>query len=504
VACRLALRQVNLPSVITTCCATLGVFVALLVRRISGAPGSGDLRCFTVVCVTAVGYTVGALATTLPASPTVVLWCSRGQVALLTLQLWAWIRLSTRLEDGRPTRLEGAGAAIVAALAPLPLVPGAVYSDVVTDRLFAPFHVVYRAPVTTPTGDAFLAVLVVAAILVEVRFLRAWRRGARHADAFALAFAVLLLLGSNDALTSVGFDFPFMLDWGNAAPILAVAWVLTSRFIDSARALDELRGDLAGQVEARTRELSAALESLHQAEKLAAIGQFASGVAHEVNSPAAAVTSSLRFLAEPAGATAEEAREAARDALAAMERINALVRELVDAGRVAELRGTPSLSAWTEVGPAVVRTLRVHGPKLPAAVVAEVDVPGELAVRFRRDTLEQVLGVLVENAAEAFPAGRAGRLRITAAPRGGAVVVAVADDGGGMAPEVLRRAFEPFFTTKAAGRGTGLSLAVARGLVESAGGSLTLESVASRGTTASLVLPAAARAPELALAAGVP
>jgi signal transduction histidine kinase len=450
------------------------------------------MRCFTVVCVTAVGYTVGALATTLPAEPTVVLWCSRAQVALLTLQLWAWIRISTRLEDGPPGRLERAAATAVAALVPLPLLPGAVYSNVVEDRLFAPFEVIYRVPATTPSGDAFMAVLVVAAILVEARFVRAWRRGARHADVFSVAFAVLLLLGSNDALTSVGFDFPFMLDWGNTAPILAIAWALTSRFIDSARALEELRSDLAAQVEARTRELSAALESLHQAEKLAAIGQFASGVAHEVSNPAAAVTSSLRFLSEPAGASPEEAREAARDALAAMERINALVRELVDAGRVSELR-MPSASARAEVRSAVERTLRVHGPKLPTAVAAEVDVPAGLAVRFRKETLEQVLGVLVENAAEAFPAGRAGRLRITAVARGGTVHVALVDDGGGMSPEVLRRAFEPFFTTKPAGRGSGLSLAVARGLVESVGGSLTLESVLGGGTTASLVLPTAAR-----------
>jgi signal transduction histidine kinase len=103
--------------------------------------------------------------------------------------------------------------------------------------------------------------------------------------------------------------------------------------------------------------------------------------------------------------------------------------------------------------------------------------------------LEQVLQSLLANAAEALPADRPGRIAIRAERRAGGVRLTVEDDGVGMAADVLERAFEPFFTTKPAGQGSGLSLPIARGIVEVHGGALWLESTPAHGTRAVLELP---------------
>jgi len=241
-------------------------------------------------------------------------------------------------------------------------------------------------------------------------------------------------------------------------------------------------------VEARTKDLAAALDALHQGEKLAALGQFASGVAHEVNSPAAVVTTNLRYLAESRGAGAfpPDADEVLDDALAAMKRINDLVRRLVDAGRIAAVPVGVSSFALADVVLKAAGDTRLRGGERIAVTVA---VPPGVAVRARRESLEVVLASLLANAAEAIPAGRAGRIEIRVQREDGNVRITISDDGVGMGPEVLRRAFDPFFTTRPAGSGAGLGLPVARGLVEGYGGSLRLESVQGAGTTAIVELP---------------
>ena len=90
--------------------------------------------------------------------------------------------------------------------------------------------------------------------------------------------------------------------------------------------------------------------------------------------------------------------------------------------------------------------------------------------------------------------GASGKVDIRAQREGGRVLITVEDDGDGMPPEVLRRVFEPFFTTKPFGTGTGLGLAVSRGLIAGLGGDLRLESELGRGTRAVVELPEAGAA----------
>ena len=477
--------------------AGLAVGVGLISRRLAHAPGSGEQRWFSVVAFSSATYALGNLSTTLPAAPLVVVWLSRLQVAALAIHLWGWIRFSRVFLGTAPGRWERFAEHALLAAAPLAFVPRFVCEGTVVDRPFAPLGVVYRQALPTVTGDLVFAALFLAGLALAARFLRASRRGVRHAGLLAAALGALLVLSLSDALaTSFLLPLPFLLDSGFAVPVLAIAWMIASRFVESTRALEALRQELVSDVEARTRELSSALESLHQAEKLASLGQFASGVAHEVNNPAAVVSASLRFLTEeartPAVRLSAEAEEALADARTAMERITALVRKLVDAGRIAV---APAGSASAEVCASIEKVVGLQPPGVRSAVRVDGAAARDALVPLRPDALEQVVETLLRNASDAIPAGRDGRIEIQAERRDGTVRIVVSDDGAGMPPEVLRRAFDPFFTTKPEGRGTGLGLPVARGLVEGAGGAMWLESEPGRGTRAIVELPEA-RVPE--------
>jgi signal transduction histidine kinase len=474
--------------------AVLSLAAGLLTLRLAKAPGSSDQRWFALVALASATYTLCNLGTTIPASPAAVHWLSRVQVGSVVVNLWGWLRFSRGFTGGEPSALERRGSWAILALAPLPLVPGAVFSPAVVDRPYPFFDVVYRQSLTTPTGDALFALLFAIGVALEVRLVRAALRRTPHAAAIAIAFGILLALAACDALaTAFLLPLPFLLDSGFAAPVLAVAWIGTSRFIAAAKALEQRGADLRVEVEERTRELASAQESLLQAEKLAALGQFANGVAHEVNNPAAVVNSSLRFIAESAAAPGgrpldPESAAALADAAAAMERITTLVRKLVDAGRIAL---APTRAAAVSVCTAIAKVL----DRQPATVRAAIERVGEDArdvrVALRPEALEHVLETVVANAADALPEGRKGRIAIRTELRDGSVRITVADDGVGMPADVLRRAFDPFFTTKPFGRGSGLGLPVARGLVESAGGTLWLESEPGAGTRAVIELPEA-------------
>ena len=116
----------------------------------------------------------------------------------------------------------------------------------------------------------------------------------------------------------------------------------------------------------------------------------------------------------------------------------------------------------------------------------EIDV-GLPAVALGHEQLMQVILNLVMNAADAVGAG--GNVRVAASRTGNSVRLLVEDDGPGVDPRVRAQLFEPFVTTKDVGKGTGLGLAVCRGLVEAAGGSITLDTEYARGARFVVELP---------------
>ncbi len=484
----------NVAAAIAIGSAALSFGVGLVSLRISRAPGSGDQRWFSVVAFASAAYSLSNLGTTLPLAPPLVVSLSRLQVAIAAVIVWAWIRYSNAFLRRGERAWERAAGVVLLALAAFCLVPGAIFRDAVVDRPFPPLGVVYRQALTTPAGDAVMAALVGAALVLLGRFVQAALAGVPHARVVAAAFAAFVVLGAVDALATSGADLPFALDAGISAPVLAMSWVITSRFVASANELERLRRALLAEVDARTRDLALALDALHQSEKLAALGQFANGVAHEVNSPAAVVSTSLRYLADASAAARfpPDGAEVIEDALAAMKRINDLVRKLVDAGRVVAVPGGLSVVPLAVLVAKAAADARLRAGGRVTVVEA---VPPALGVRTRRESLEQVMAILVANAIEAISRDRGGRIEVGAARAGDAVRITVRDDGAGMSPEVLRRAFDPFFTTKPGGSGAGLGLPVARGIVEANGGTVWLESGPGAGTTATVELPDAVEIP---------
>ncbi len=471
--------------------AGIALYVALLARQLARAPGWQVLRHFVPVALSASGYALLNLPTSTSFfSDDVVVACSRVQLGMAALHAWAWVRYSGALAGGR-RRIDRFYGPALLALSVLGAVTPALLDGTVRVHEVPPVGV-YRTAATTLAGELTYGFVILGFVAALLRLWRAWRMGIPSAGVQLLALGVLLLLGANDALVAGGaYLAPYLGDVGLLLPAAAVGFSLTTRFVEEARVHERLRHGLEDQVAERTAELGRAQDALHRSEKLAALGQFAAGVAHEVNNPAAVVHANLAYLSEHEGeALSEEGHQALAESTQAVRRIAAIVRQLLDAGRLAaspESAGAVDLRRLGEDAMAVARARFGRRVRLTNVV------PEGLRALGHEGVLAQVLANLVANGVQAIPAHRPdGRVSISAEERGARVFLRVEDDGAGMEPEVLRRVFEPFFTTKPFGVGTGLGLAVSRGLVISLGGDLSLESTPGVGTRASIELARAA------------
>jgi len=259
--------------------------------------------------------------------------------------------------------------------------------------------------------------------------------------------------------------------------------VMTERLISEEQAL---RAKI-DEVERATDSLRKTQDRLVRSEHLASVGRLAAGLAHEVGNPIAAIIGMQDLLLEGGSSEAE-----VRDFLLRMrretERINNILRDLLDFARPASKTLAPAEPGNLSV--AVDDTVALVTPqKSMREVVLATDVPPDLPrVSLSREHLVQVLLNLVLNAAGAFGEG-GGHITIRAEQAGSSVRIAVEDDGPGVAEEVRGRIFEPFVTTKEVGKGTGLGLAVCRGLVEAAGGTITLDATHAPGARFLIDLP---------------
>jgi hypothetical protein len=216
--------------------------------------------------------------------------------------------------------------------------------------------------------------------------------------------------------------------------------------------------------------------------RLAAIGEFASSIAHEIRSPLATVGLALehfRSLDLPAS-SAKRAQLAAREA----ERIARLLEDMLLYARPLTMR-VERLSAAAllrEALPLLQGIAEEHGQQINL----EAD-PGDDLVSGDRDRLAQIWINLTRNACDAAPPGATVTWRVLHRPGRGGVEAQVHNTGDPIPPELLPRLTEPFFTTK--GSGTGLGLAIVRRMVDAHGGELQILSDAQAGTRVSVILP---------------
>jgi signal transduction histidine kinase len=276
------------------------------------------------------------------------------------------------------------------------------------------------------------------------------------------------------------------------------------------------------ELQATLAELREAGVQLVRAERLAAVGELAAGVAHEVNNPMNFATNALKTLrgyVQDVQAVATRMSEidwndrSALDAeIAELEKLKRSLEfedvadslsELVDIVTegldrthrlVADLRDLASPGDGQRADVDLVRGLQTT-----AQLAAHNFRERQVALAFRivdslppvsgdARALNQVFLNLLKNAAEALE-GRGGTVSVTGRREGGFVVIEVSDDGPGIPAADLERIFEPFYSTKSAGRGTGLGLSISRRIVEEHGGTIEARSEPGAGSTFRVALP---------------
>ena len=231
----------------------------------------------------------------------------------------------------------------------------------------------------------------------------------------------------------------------------------------------------------RERQLE---EQLRQAQRLELLGRVAAGIAHDFNNLLAVISG---YAARLSALPARDARDESGHAIsAAAERGASLVRQLL-----AFSRPQPTDSRVVDLNELV----RQFAPMLRRVIGEDVEFElrldaHRLPVEVHPVQIDQVLMNVVVNARDAMPDG--GRLTISTWKLDETAVVTVADTGLGMDATTQDRIFEPFFSTKEPGKGSGLGLSTAYGIVRHAGGSLTVSSAPHQGTTFSINVPLAA------------
>ncbi|ONG51583.1 hypothetical protein BKE38_15975 [Pseudoroseomonas deserti] len=260
--------------------------------------------------------------------------------------------------------------------------------------------------------------------------------------------------------------------------------------------LERLNQALEQRVRDEVEKREAAQARAAHAERMRALGQLASGIAHDMNNLLQSVQSGAAIIAR-APDQPDQVAAVAEALLQAADRGTAVTSRLLSFARQAELRAEPvdPASLLTQLAEMLRHSL---GRRYACQVEPCAQLPPLLADRRQ---LETALLNLAINARDAMPGG--GLISLSAAAErvagahpaglapGAYIRLGVRDDGMGMDAETLARVTEPFFTTKPAEQGTGLGLSMAKGFAEQSGGGLALESEPGEGTLVTLWLPAA-------------
>lgn len=267
-----------------------------------------------------------------------------------------------------------------------------------------------------------------------------------------------------------------------------------------AEADDEIRAfnrRLADEVQAATRDLARKNEALAQLnrllretrqelgdkERLAALGQLAAQLAHEIGTPLGSVSGHLQ-LALSGRDVPVALQERLQVATRELERVSKIVRDYLDSTRTVAPERVP-----VDVARIIDEAVGICiGAEARARIEVDKQIDAQAAEALTDPgLLRQILVNLVTNAADAV--APQGRIVVRAQLVEGGLAIAVRDDGVGIAPGDAARIFEPFYTTKGRGKGTGLGLAICRELATALGGRLAVESAPGHGSTFTVTLP---------------
>lgn len=249
--------------------------------------------------------------------------------------------------------------------------------------------------------------------------------------------------------------------------------------------IGEYQGHLEDRVMTALGRIKKTEQHLTIAQRLAATGKLASGLAHEINNPLGGMKNAVRALAR--GDLDEEKTALYLDLIAdGLSRVEHTVKTFLT---FTPRRAAPRPADLGDIAEKSVALAMHRIRRRGITVDTQVPAPGEAIVFGDAHELQQVTLNLLLNAADAIPEGSEGRIRVVVIPGAEEVVLRVVDDGQGMSPEDQQRCFDMFFTTKEVGEGSGMGLAVVHNVVTNHGGRIEVTSEPGEGTTFEVFLP---------------
>lgn len=355
----------------------------------------------------------------------------------------------------------------------------------------------YREMSLGPVGIAFFACFAGFFCWLIAFYGRHMKRLEDNAMGVFAALCVWVMFSVHDmAVTLRLISGPYILGLGYAAFLSAFSIILVRRFVRASADVEIWAESLQRLVDERTEELREKERQLGDGQRLATLSTLAASCAHELNNPAAYVTSSLNRLAElwkqGAGADAAEVEEILDECREGVAHIRRIVGELVAlAQRSDGERERVDLREVVRSALPVARSEARYRAEIVTALAAVPAVLGDARL------LGQVVIHLVLNGIQAAASGASPRPRVGVETSfdDGSVWLVVRDNGPGIPPELRPRLFDPFFPGRAEGDGVGFGLAVTHQIVTSHQGRIDVQS-SDAGTTMIVELPAAPDEPD--------
>lgn len=238
------------------------------------------------------------------------------------------------------------------------------------------------------------------------------------------------------------------------------------------------------ELQKRVREKSDALQKAHseitQSEKLAALGYLSAGMAHEIRNPLNSISLFVQLMRQ--NTNDPEQQEYQGKILKEIDRIDAIIRKLLDASR-----RTRTILDNVQVSQVIDNAIEAFSPQIETGRISVERIYEEPQAHIKADPaeLEQIFTNLFLNALDEMPGG--GRITIDVQRENGRVIVRMSDSGGGIPQDVLPSIFDPFFSTKP--RGTGMGLPVVQRIARIYDGNIAVEKTSPQGTVFRLDFP---------------
>ncbi len=332
--------------------------------------------------------------------------------------------------------------------------------------------------------------------LAALSLLTAWTGGAQSPVlgffVFHMVFASLLLsrlmayaaAATASVLLAISLEVFGVWPAGYRERLTVIGWIITllltvylaNRIVQRLRHHRARLAERNRRIRLMSRELRRQQQALVQHEKMAAMGQMAAGVAHEIANPLANMDSILQLVQRNPDRMSERNAQRLREQV---QRVQQIVQHLTEFAHPTETRWqTVRLDELVEKALAMTRFDRRH-----KKIEIQRDLaPGGCRVRVQPHAVQQVLVNILINAFDAVEQRESPQVRVRTDCSASMCRVEIIDNGPGISPMHVDRVFEPFFTTKPVGRGTGLGLAISFKLIEAQHGRIRIDSEVDGGT----------------------